>query len=325
MLNYITQLLTPVFIALGLVNPIPEIPEPLPVIQQKIIQEVVPEIQVIEEPVVEEEIVTETQPEPTEEQVSVAPKQTSKPVITQKETIAPIIKNTVPEPVIEPEPIVIPESEIIEEESLAPEPICGSAHNQDTSAKPKDNLCLHGEANRVYSTKSGDYKWSCELDEKSTSCSATFRIDGVCNSNLTIVSENFRDSGICISGEAKTREQDGVLTWTCEGEGTGEDSQTCSALVIESNTTSNSSAGVDGACGNLVGTCSKGNATNQNTSGNVTTWKCTGSNGGSTKSCSKTDNTPDPTNTIEGCSCMTFTLQCTGTNIYGKDCSELGL
>ncbi|MFA5986907.1 MAG: hypothetical protein WC819_06195 [Parcubacteria group bacterium] len=112
--------------------------------------------------------------------------------------------------------------------------VCGPADGVAVGTAPTVGLCAYGTASPVPPSLSGNtWTWTCKGSDNSTtaedaSCSAPFRIDGVCSSAATgtyTISETAYRGALCSSGTPTetpifpTYGQ--TVTWGCNGIGTG--------------------------------------------------------------------------------------------------------
>jgi len=163
---------------------------------------------------------------------------------------------------------------------------CGSSNGQSFFTAPKSNLCSAGKASVVKGT--GPWSWTCVgLNGGSTAdCSAKLEVNGACGSANKQSFFTEPASDLCASGSASAVKGTGPWSWTCAGSNGGI-TASCSAKLE-----------VNGACGSANGKsfltkqtsdlCKPGTASKvtANTAQGTWNWTCTGSNGGSTASCS---------------------------------------
>jgi endoglucanase len=165
--------------------------------------------------------------------------------------------------------------------------VCGAANGQSLSGLPTSNLCAAGTASAVGGT--GPWSWSCSGSNggATSSCGAQAQApagNGACgpSNGQTLASA---PTNLCVAGTASVVSGSGPWSWSCGGSNGGATAQ-CSAARV---------AAVNGACGSSQGQhftsaptgnlCSAGTATAVS-GGGPWMWSCTGSNGGSTPSCS---------------------------------------
>jgi len=182
--------------------------------------------------------------------------------------------------------------------SSAPTPVngvCGSSNGANLSSAPTTNLCSSGTATIVLGT--GPWTWSCSGSNggSTASCSANLIINGSCGSaNGKTYAYNVTGYGSdtqCSVGSSSNTafpSQGGSTSWTCSGSNGGS-TASCSA------SRSNAPTPVNGTCGSSNGAnlssapttnlCSVGSASAVSGTG-PWSWTCSGSNGGSTASCS---------------------------------------
>ncbi len=266
MLDFFTRLLTPVFITLGLVEPtIKPLPEIQPIIREQV--EVIPEIIIEDETVLVDSTVTEKkvlqQPTPILE--------------VSTPSVEPVVKKTVVETPVTSKPAQPVVVQTVTEELIEViEPKCGTSEKMNFETAPLENLCSSGVASEV--TQQGDdkFKWVCSTEEEEVSCKSYREVAGVCGPQpRTILESDFDSDILCKEGsESSLRIEDGNLSWRCNGTHKAEDAY-CTALIDE-----------DGVCGGVAGTCNQGDVINKSTSGNITSWQCSGFYGGSNDSCS---------------------------------------
>jgi hypothetical protein len=157
---------------------------------------------------------------------------------------------------------------------------CGADNGQDLTSTPA-SLCKSGTASSV--SGSGPWTWSCNgaYDGSTASCSAQLLVNGQCGA------DNSQDlsstpTHLCNSGTASSVSGSGPWNWSCTGANGGTTAQCSSQLLV------NGQCGADNAknlSSTPVNLCTSGTATSVSGSG-PWTWSCTGSNGGSTASCS---------------------------------------
>lgn len=147
-------------------------------------------------------------------------------------------------------------------------------------------------------TGSGPWDWSCAgLNGGTTAqCMANLLVNGSCGSANGVAVSSAPTTGLCSAGAASAVTGSGPWNWTCGGQNGGT-TASCSAPL--------QSSAVNGECGPAngvavssaptTGLCSAGTATAVMGTG-PWDWSCTGSNGGTTASCSA----PLSTSTVNG-------------------------
>lgn len=185
--------------------------------------------------------------------------------------------------------------------------LCGSADGGSTTSAPSSNLCAAGSASSV--SGDGPYTWSCSgFDGGSTDSCSSNRSCGGATRNWTVgnytCSASF--SGIAHGGSRNVQDSTpptvGTRTYDCDqGVWSPSGTATCGPVV-------------DGACGSADGgstlgapssnLCAAGTASQVSGSGPYS-WSCTGSNGGSTDSCSSNRSCGNATRswTVSGSTC----------------------
>ena len=160
---------------------------------------------------------------------------------------------------------------------------CGVRHGEDFyDSLPAGSRCNSvagggsGQPATSPVTTSGGWTWNCPGSDggSTASCSANLKVDGVCGS-----STNSCSAGSYSSAPTDSSTQ---YLWTCGGINNGS-SASCSA----------SKPVVNGVCGTNTYTCSSGSYSwvsyPAQSNGYYASWKCKGSGGGPTASCSKYD------------------------------------
>lgn len=317
MLEFFTKLLTPVFISIGLINPVPTITEqPQPIIQQEVVQEeTTPEIEITETDSVEEDIIDaqEAVIEKTEDNSNAI--QQSAEIIQGQPKAEVVIENvSVSRPVESTEVLNQEEIQVLisaftstennqneqQIETETGEAVCGLAEQEVFEFnKPTENLCINGTPSEITIYQGESYRWSCETEDDRDRCKASRKINGQCGdiaNTGAILKEGFDRSILCNQGElVNPREINGELEYFCNGTIESAVNARCSVYVE-----------VDGVCGNSIGTCQQGRADNIRSSGDKERWQCIGINGGQARDCSavkprQTTTTPSYQNTNSYC------------------------
>lgn len=167
---------------------------------------------------------------------------------------------------------------------------CGDENGGNYYILPEHSLCSVGIASEVSGT--GPWTWTC-TEDTAVQCSANKKIDGACGTAATnyAYDANGFSGDMCASGSVigspSFPAQGGSTTWTCSGQNDGNPSGTCTAT--------RASAPINGVCGSANGSnydnkpshnlCTVGTASSVSGSG-PWNWTCSGSNGGTTASCS---------------------------------------
>jgi len=172
---------------------------------------------------------------------------------------------------------------------------CGGANGQTLSGTPTSGLCSTGSASSV--SGSGPWYWSCSGSNggSTASCSANKQptnppINGTCGgaNGQTLGSTPASAGDLCYVGNASAVSGSGPWYWSCSGSNGGS-TASCSANKQPPNPPVNGTCG--GANGQTLGNapasdlCYVGTASAVSGSG-PWYWSCSGSNGGSTASCS---------------------------------------
>lgn len=159
---------------------------------------------------------------------------------------------------------------------------CGLASNAGTDSMPMRDLCTAGYASAV--TGNGPWNWSCSglHGGAAATCTASAKVNAVCGPASMKGYNAAPQDGLCSVGTASSVSGDGPWSWTCQGD-LGGASVSCQASVLS-----------DGVCGTAHGNrfvqapkeglCSQGVATRVSGLG-PWNWNCSGSNGGSTATC----------------------------------------
>lgn len=190
MLEFFTKLLTPVFISIGLINPVPTITEqPQPIIQQEVVQEeTTPEIEITETDSVEEDIIDaqEAVIEKTEDNSNAI--QQSAEIIQGQPKAEVVIENvSVSRPVESTEVLNQEEIQVLisaftstennqneqQIETETGEAVCGLAEQEVFEFnKPTENLCINGTPSEITIYQGESYRWSCETEDDRDRCKA---------------------------------------------------------------------------------------------------------------------------------------------------------
>ena len=165
--------------------------------------------------------------------------------------------------------------------------VCGSSNGGTFTSAPTTNLCSTGTPSTV--SGSDPWFWTCQGVNGGTnaSCSANVHgVNGVCGSSNGVTFTSAPTSNLCNAGTPSTVSGSGPWLWGCQGVNGGS-SASCSAKV--------QLQGVNGVCGSANGEdllkapksnlCSTGKASKVTGKG-PWDWTCSGSDGGSTASCS---------------------------------------
>jgi hypothetical protein len=262
MLDFFTSVLSPVFIVLGLLNPIPEVLEEQPYIEKpsEQIEVIDQEIKLEEESNVAGQEKIEVISEEQEISVGI---NTSKAI---NNTATFIEQEYIPwEPPEELKEDINEEAK--QEEFLTSEPEnidleakCGTAEEQVFgSDQPEENLCETGVASEITIYKEDSYRWNCNMEDDKDRCKATRSVNGQCgeiaNSGL-ILKENYDEDTLCNEGEiAQLNENNGVLTYFCNGTTESSLNAKCEVLLE-----------VDGRC-NYISDYTISNISDDNTCG----------------------------------------------------------
>jgi YVTN family beta-propeller protein len=170
-------------------------------------------------------------------------------------------------------------------QSAAGNGVCGSANGRNFLKAPSSSLlCSAGKASKV--AGKGPWSWTCAGSHggSTASCSANLEVNGVCGSSNGKAYTAVPLSNLCKAGTASSILGFGPWDWTCQGANGGTNAS-CSAKLK-----------VNGVCGaankkkfftqpdsDLL--CSAGSASSVTGKG-PWKWKCAGSNGGKSASCS---------------------------------------
>ncbi len=190
--------------------------------------------------------------------------------------------------------------------ACTPDPTCGSAHGQSSSAPPSASLCDVGTASTVTSSD-GRYNWSCEVSGKTPqSCYAVNSNQASCGCTDGQTFSSAPTVNLCNIGTASAvtgPDGSNKYNWSCSLN--GGPAVTCSA---NKHTTSAPQAGTCGSSdgntfstaptANLCGNGATASWADQTASDGVYNWSCPGSNGGAAASCSASKNTTSCVNTI---------------------------
>lgn len=156
--------------------------------------------------------------------------------------------------------------------------LCGSANEGNFLTTPSSGLCNAGSASTV--SGSGPWTWTCSGESCGgavAECSANKKINGACGTAI-----NSCTSGTFVDVQDTSTNN----LWKCTGENTGSDAQCSIAKVNGVCGSSNGSGPFSSTPPNL---CNPGSAsTPANNGTGQWTWSCTGSNNGTTASCSAT-------------------------------------
>ena len=168
---------------------------------------------------------------------------------------------------------------------------CGSASGTPVSVAPIANLCSAGNSSSV-TLANGAYGWSCAGSNggATASCSASLLVDGACGSASGTPVSVAPIANLCSAGNSSgVTLANGAFGWSCAGSNGGA-TASCSASLL-----------VNGACGSASGTtvafapianlCIAGNSAGVTSGNGAYGWSCTGSNGGTTASCSASGQT----------------------------------
>lgn len=161
--------------------------------------------------------------------------------------------------------------------------VCGAASSDTgTETMPQKDLCTTGYASAV--TGEGPWHWTCSglYGGAAATCKAAPKVNAVCGEASLKGHNEAPKTDLCKAGEASTVEGNGPWTWTCSG-AQGGATVSCKAPTM-----------VDGVCGAANGgsfekaptseLCSQGVASRVTGLG-PWNWNCSGSEGGTTVSC----------------------------------------
>ncbi|MDD3182132.1 MAG: OmpA family protein [Alphaproteobacteria bacterium] len=175
---------------------------------------------------------------------------------------------------------------------------CGLADGVGADSMPMRDLCTTGYASAV--TGSGPWNWSCSglYGGAAAMCSASVKVNAVCGPASMKGFSASPQEDLCSVGSASDLSGNGPWSWTCKGD-LGGASVSCQASVLS-----------DGACGPAHGSryaeipkeglCAQGLATRVTGLG-PWNWNCSGSNGGSTASCTAALGTQEEVNSVVKC------------------------
>ncbi len=169
--------------------------------------------------------------------------------------------------------------------NLAVNGACGSSSGANFYSVPTSNFCNSGSASSV--SGSGPWVWSCNGSYGGTnaSCSANKAVNGVCGSSNGASSYSAPSSNLCSAGTASSVSGSGPWSWTCAGISSGTNASCSSLLTV--NGVCGSSSGQPSIYAPTTSLCSTGSASAVSGSG-PWSWSCSGTNGGSSTSCSAT-------------------------------------
>jgi len=160
---------------------------------------------------------------------------------------------------------------------------CGSANGKSYLTTPTTKLCNSGTPSLV--TDNGLWQWTCMGSNggNTANCSAKLELNGSCGSANKGDFFTEPTSNLCSAGSASTVTGKGPWHWTCQGVNGGSKAN-CSAN-LEVNGTCGSANGEDLLKAPTSNLCSAGKASKVAGKG-PWDWTCSGSNGGTTASCS---------------------------------------
>ncbi len=162
---------------------------------------------------------------------------------------------------------------------------CGSANKKNYLTQPPTaKLCAAGTAEGI--TMNGPWTWTCTGSNggAQANCSAKLEVIGACGpANKSSYYAQPSSSDLCTGGTASKVTGKGPWNWSCAGSNGGSTAK-CSAK-LEANGACGSANGEDLLKAPASNLCSTGKASKVTGTG-PWNWTCSGSNGGSTASCS---------------------------------------
>ncbi len=163
---------------------------------------------------------------------------------------------------------------------------CGWANGQSFfKTPPSSELCISGKASRL--SGRGPWYWTCTGSNGggTQSCSANLEVNGLCGAASGKAYFSAPTSSLCKSGTASSLTGSGPWGWTCQGINGGT-SSSCSATLKVNGTCGSANKGNFFTQPDSSLLCNSGNPSSVVTTRGLFQWRCAGSNGGSSRSCS---------------------------------------
>jgi hypothetical protein len=160
---------------------------------------------------------------------------------------------------------------------------CGLANGADASVAPTTNLCSSGAPSSVGGN--GPWNWSCAGSNggSTATCTDFLIVNGSCGSANGADVLNAPTTNLCSSGTPSSVGGNGPWNWSCSGSNGGSTASCSDVLIV--NGSCGPANGADASVAPTTNLCSSGTPSSVGGNG-PWSWSCSGSNGGSTASCS---------------------------------------